>query len=127
MLIDGIELINGVLTGADLEKILSQPDSLIVVNGQARWYPSKNIQILSIKASVGTPAIGNSVLSIVRKNGTSIIGSSIEITSGMYESASVIPITQTAVVGDYFTVDVTQVGTVNPGKDLSVLMVYERI
>lgn len=111
--------------GIDLIRYLSQPGSLVTIAGKARWYPPQSVNVLWLEASVDTAPAGADVVLILKKNGITVSGSTVTITAGQNKSSRV---TLTGVSGtttDYFTLDVTQVGSTTPGSDLIVALAYE--
>lgn len=115
------------IVNAEEEKTLTQPGDLQVWDGKVKWYPVRGIKIASIIASVGDAPAGGSVLLDVLKNGTSILGGTfIEIPAGSTISPLLIPSTQDIIVGDYLTVNVSQIGPVEPGSNMVLRIVYRK-
>lgn len=88
-----------------------------------------NFTILSVAAMVNTAPTGASVIVDVKKNGTTIFGTSanrptiaIGATSATVGAFSV----TTATTGDYFSVDVAQIGSTVAGSDLVVAIRMQR-
>ena len=94
---------------------------LAVKSGGTRYYYEQAATIQQIRASVGTAPSGSSIIIDVRKNGTSIFPLSPKptIISGT-NTATATPDTTSLSAGDYLTVDITQIGSITPGADLSV-------
>lgn len=101
-------------------------DDLEVIPGTTR-VPIDGVGVIeSVQAMVGTAPTGSSAIVDVNINGTSIFTEQAnrptilagEITSGV---VTVMDVTALA-SGDYFTVDVDQIGSVTPGRDLTVLI-----
>jgi hypothetical protein len=120
------EVNNKIATGAglDMTRFLSMPGELSTFVGKARWYPPKNIALLSVRASVDTPPTGGAIQLVMRKNGV-IVGNSIDINSGQNRSILVDFSGVTGGADDYFTVDVISVGSTIKGSDLTVVIAYE--
>jgi hypothetical protein len=81
--------------------------------------------ILSVRASVGTASSGAAVVADVKLNGTSIFGANPKptIAAGQITSGKLTALATTTVAdGDRLTVDVVQVGSITPGKDLIVIV-----
>lgn len=104
------------------EKSLNQPGELIVTTGNSRWYPTNQITLTSVRATVGTAPVGSGVITNVRVNGTSI--ATPEVAAGGNTSA-IIVLNTIVNTGDYVTVDVDQIGSATPGSDLVVNFGYE--
>lgn len=111
--------------GLDLVRYLSQPGQLAVFTGKSRWYPPQNINILWIEASIDTPATGSNISLVLKKNGSIIAGSATTINAGANKSNRNTLSNVSATDTDYFTLDVTQVGSTTPGSDLVVAISYE--
>ena len=111
--------------GADitLVRYLSQPGSLSLFTGKARWYPPQAVNVLWLEASVDTPSAGSGITAVLKKNGT--IVDSVTITAGANKSSRVTLDSIDGTVDDYFTVDVTSVGSTTAGSDLIIAVAYE--
>lgn len=91
-----------------------------VSTGAHKYYVDHPGTDMGLRASLSTPPVGSDLVVALRKNGAVIQLATIpegEITSG-YLTLS--PGTVSA--GDYFTVDVTQVGATVPGDELTVTL-----
>lgn len=120
---DGVT-VGGVPQKAQLQKTLTQPNELVLLTGNARWYPSNNVNIVSVKASVGTAPVGGNVVAIVNKNGIAEYTLTILATENLSNIlTSVVSLLPT----DYVTVDVTGIGSTTPGSDLTVTLEYETV
>ena len=97
---------------------------LYPTTGSLRWYPYTPSTITSVTACLGVAPSGQAVLVDVNKNGTSILASPLSVTGGAYTSDVTTPSTTAMGVTDYLTVDVDQVGIAEPGRDLSVRIIY---
>jgi hypothetical protein len=89
-----------------------------------RWYARGAWTILAVRASVGTAPTGASVIVDVNKNGTTIFTTqssrpTIAVsTNTALNSAD--PEIDTLANGDYLTLDVDQIGSTEPGQNLTV-------
>lgn len=91
-----------------------------VSTGLHKYYVDHPGTDMGLRASLSTPPVGADLVVALRQNGTVIQLATIpdgQITSG-YLTLS--PGTVSA--GDYFTVDVTQVGSTDPGSELTVTL-----
>lgn len=94
--------------------------SQFVSTGLHKYYVDHPGTDMGLRASLSTPPVGADLVVALRQNGTVIQLATIpdgQITSG-YLTLS--PGTVSA--GDYFTVDVTQVGSTDPGSELTVTL-----
>lgn len=94
--------------------------SQFVSTGLHKYYVDHPGTDMGLRASLSTPPVGSDLVVALRQNGTVIQLATIpdgQITSG-YLTLS--PGTVSA--GDYFTVDVTQVGSTDPGSELTVTL-----
>lgn len=92
-----------------------------------RWYPSADITVSGVRASVDTPPTGSSIKVDVNKNGTTIF-------TDQSHRPEILANTHTALasgvdsadlsVGDYLTFDIDQVGSTVTGSDLAVTLEY---
>jgi hypothetical protein len=95
--------------------------NLSVKSGVRRWYAHEALTIVKIKAQVDVAPAGSNIACAVKKNGATV--ATFEIAAGTaYNPISNINIT--AAEDDYFTVDITQVGSSTPGQHLLVTFVY---
>jgi hypothetical protein len=106
------------------DKHLSQPGTVIVVTGTNRWYPSVNVTLVNVRASVSMAPIGANMAVRIKKNGASI--GLLTINAGEYVSSLVVPSDTTLNSTDYLTVDVEQVGSSAPGEDLNVQIQFTK-
>lgn len=102
-----------------------QVGSLATSTGGARWYndTGQALTIRSVRASVGTAPDGGDIVVDVNVNGVSIFSSPAAqptIPDGGNTSGPVVPAVTTVPSGGYITVDIDQVGSVDPGADLTV-------
>jgi len=90
---------------------------LVEANGLDRWYVDSSLTISSIFVSVSVAPTGAPIIFDVNKNGTTIFTNqanrpTIAVETFTYSST---PDITTATAGDYFTVDVDQVGSTIAG------------
>lgn len=109
---------------AGLNPIFSKQGSLAVVLGQHRFYAERNGTVSSVRASVGTPATGSSILIDVQKNGVTILSTPISIPSGEYTALGTIS-SSSVTAGDYFSVNINGVGSVTTGANLTVTLAIQ--
>lgn len=113
------------VTGTDQE-VYTISGTLSTSTGALRLYNhSASAWGLSlIYISVGTAPTGASIIVDVLINGTSIFNvtpaNRPEIAASAYTGVSGVPDTKSIAAGEYFTVDVTQVGSTVAGADLTV-------
>lgn len=93
--------------------------------GAHRWYNDTGaaLTIRSVRASAGTPPTGADLIVDVHVNGSTIFtdqGSRPAIGAGTNTSGPVVPNVTTVPAAAYITVDIDQVGSVDPGADLTV-------
>ena len=97
--------------------VYSMDGLLVVAPGTLRWYPRKGGSFTEAHCALGVPSAGSSVGVRMNKNGVSV--GSTTIGPGLFTS-SFVPTPASFSLGDYFTVDVTQIGSGSPGADLVV-------
>lgn len=105
----------------------SRAGDLEVLVGQGRFYIERAGTISVVRASVGTPPRGGSVIVDVNRNGTSIFTNQATrptIAAGAY-TATGTPAVVALRAGDFLTVDVDAVGITNPGADITVSVTIE--
>ena len=91
--------------------------------GSSRVYVEQSSIIARVRASVGTPSSGAPVLVDVLRNGVSVLNAPLAIPAGEYTATITSSIALTA--GDYLTVHIVSVGTIDPGTDLTVSVTIE--
>ena len=102
---------------------LSAGGVLTVRTGTFRIYTEGNYTIETVRASVGTAPTGAALIVDVNKNGTTIYTTQSarpQIAAGANSATGNSPAVATFAAGDYFTVDIDQVGSTVPGSDLTV-------
>ena len=94
---------------------------LTVNNGTRRWYAHTALTIVKIKFQLDVAPGGRSVIGKVKKNGISVFD--FEIGDGIaYVPVNNINIA--AAEDDFFTVDITQIGTSNVGQNLLITFIF---
>lgn len=112
-------------SGGSDSVILNQPGAVTVLAGSARWYAPSNITVDDIMIAAGVAPTSNDLIIDVRKNGVSIFGATKPtVTAGQNAGSTVAPVPTTMTDTDYLTVDVVQVGSGNPGADMTVRIRY---
>lgn len=104
-------------------RYLSQPGDLVTITGKARWYPPQGLTLTWIEASVNTPSVGANIQLALKMNGITVSGAVVTINAGSNRSTRY-NISQAVTTDDYISLDVTQIGTVTPGSDLSVTVAF---
>lgn len=99
-----------------------------VYDGDFRWYNDvgRVLSISSVRVALGTAPTGASAIFDVLKNGTSIFTTTANrptIADGANTALSGTPDVTTVAAGDYLTVSITQIGSSNPGADLTLTVV----
>jgi hypothetical protein len=103
-------------------QIFTVPGTLSVGTGRAKFYIPGPITLGNVRASVGTAPTGSSIIIDVNKNGSSVFttNSKPQIFAGQTLVSTSTPNITEFTTGDYITVDVDSVGSLNPGMDLTV-------
>jgi hypothetical protein len=105
------------------EKQYSRTGTITLGDTGTKWYTSSNVTIISAIARVDTAPTGGNLSLSIKKNGTSNATLTIlpnQTTSNYYTT----PIFANA--GDYFTIEVTSIGSTFAGEDLYVVVSYLR-
>jgi hypothetical protein len=95
--------------------------------GHSRFYMSTAGTITNVIVSVSSAPVGSAIIIDVKKNGVSIFTTLLNrptIPAGGFVDMSSIPDVTAFSIGDYYTVDVVQVGSTSPGSDLVVQLEY---
>lgn len=112
--------IAGATGPAKLVKTLDLSGSLSVFNGSKRWWINKGYNINRLLGFVTTaPSGANAYIRINRNN---VSNANIAIVANT--TSNVMNTNITIVEGDYITVDITAVGTIATGEDLSLIFEY---
>lgn len=101
--------------------IYTRVGELAPLQGKGRFYFEQGCVIGKVRAAVGTAPTGAPVVIDVNVNGSSIYANQANrpsIAAGSNTTTSTPGWAVTA--GDYITVDIDSVGTINPGADLTV-------
>jgi hypothetical protein len=103
-------------------QIFTVPGTLSVGTGRAKFYIPGPITLGNVRASVGTAPTGSSIIIDVNKNSSSVVttNSKPQIFAGQTLVSTSTPNITEFTTGDYITVDVDAVGSLNPGSDLTV-------
>jgi hypothetical protein len=108
---------------------MSKPGVLAVSTGTARFRLPYAAGIVSVEATVGTAPTGTSLIVDVHKNGTTIFTTQSArptIAASAFSSGAATPAVTTMAAGDYFTVDIDQIGATVAGSDLIVIIRLRR-
>ena len=111
-------------------KALSPPfisGGVTTITGVARLRLPEDVFIIDAAAMVGTAPTDASLIVDIHLNGTTIFttqGNRPTIASTAFDSGLAVPDVRVAAAGDYFTVDVDQVGSTIAGSDLTVFIRY---
>jgi hypothetical protein len=95
--------------------------TLAINTGDTRLYLQDSYILKGIHAYVDTAPTGSSVITDVKKNGSSL--QTITVAAGA-TSASNTSLSHTFVSGDYLTVDITQVGSSTAGENLYMVFTF---
>jgi hypothetical protein len=104
-------------------QVFTVPGTLSTGTGRAKFYIPGPITIGNVRASVGTAPTGSDLVIDVNKNGTTIFTTQTsrpKIFAGQTLVSTSTPNVTELTTGDYLTVDIDQIGSLNPGSDLSV-------
>ena len=96
---------------------MSTPGLLSVLTGSMRWYADTAGTLLRVDLGLGATPSGAAVAVTVKKNGTAI--GSQTIAPGAVQ-AVITPSSGPFAAGNWFTYDITAIGTSTPGSDLAV-------
>jgi len=103
-------------------QVFTVPGTISVGVGSARFYVPGAITLSNVRASVGTAPTGSSIIIDVNKNGSSVFttNSKPTIYAGQTLVSTSTPNIKAFTTGDYISVDVDQIGSLNPGQNLTV-------
>lgn len=119
----GADPIPGLGTTGGFETLFNVAGALSTLTGNMRWYARFDGEITEVYVSVGTAPTGSGTTVRLNKNGSSL--GTVTIAAGS-NTNSFTPASPTFVIGDYFTVDITAVGSTTPGSDLDVQIIGSR-
>lgn len=91
---------------------------LSVSPGECRWYPRTTVTLQTFEAWVGVAPVGAGVMFVVKKNGNSVATGS--VAEGENKMVTQTGLNVDVTPADYLTADVTQVGSTETGKNLSI-------
>ena len=118
-----------VLTDIIEDNTFTMQGTVRTMIGSTRWYIETNVTIESIRVAVGTAPTGAAIICDVNKNGTTVYTTQSNrptVAASGFTQLATAPDVTTAVAGDYFTIDVDQVGSTIAGADLTVTMRVRR-
>ena len=104
-------------------QVFTVPGTLSAGIGRAKFYIPGAITLGNVRASVGTAPTGADITIDVNKNGTTVFTTQSnrpKIYAGQTVVSTSTPNITTFSAGDYITVDIDTVGSLNPGSDLTV-------
>ena len=104
-------------------QVFTVPGTLSVGIGRAKFYIPGAITLGNVRASVGTAPTGADITIDVNKNVTTVFTTQSnrpKIYAGQTVVSTSTPNITTFSAGDYITVDIDTVGSLNPGSDLTV-------
>ena len=103
-------------------QVFTVPGTISVGVGSARFYIPGAITLSNVRASVGTAPTGSAITIDVNKNGSSVFTTNLKPTiyAGQTVVSTSTPNITSLTTGDYISVDVDSVGSLNPGQNLTV-------
>jgi hypothetical protein len=104
-------------------QVFTVPGTLSVGTGRAKFYIPGPITLGNVRASVGTAPTGADITIDVNKNGTTVFTTQTnrpKIFAGQTLVSTSTPNITEFTTGDYITVDIDTIGSLNPGMDLTV-------
>jgi hypothetical protein len=104
-------------------QVFTVPGTLSVGTGRAKFYIPGPITLGNVRASVGTAPTGADIRIDVNKNGTTVFTTQTnrpKIFAGQTLVSTSTPNITEFTTGDYITVDIDAIGSLNPGSDLTV-------
>lgn len=101
--------------------VFSATGGLVERVGLSRLYVERATTLTKVRAAVGVPASGSGVVVAYLLNDMKL--GDVEIAEG--ESTGLATLSQPVASGDFFTVDIEQVGSTFPGADLTVSLTLE--
>ena len=109
------------------EAVFSIPGLLVVGGRLMRYYCETARVVRNVVVSVATVPSGASLVFDVNKNGSTIFTTQANrptIAAGSNYDGSSVPNVTSVSAGDYFTIDIDQVGSTYPGYDANVKIVF---
>lgn len=103
-------------------KEYSFPGTLSVHTGKLRWYPQVNIHVKTIRAYVDTPSTGADINLDINKNGSTLLTGALSIAASANAGSRNENVAVTTT--DYIQIDIDQVGSTEPGRDLVICIDY---
>lgn len=103
--------------------------TLVVGTGSTRLYMATAGNVVNVIAGVGTAPTGASVIFDVNKNGTTIFttqGNRPTIAASAFSDTSSTPDVTSFSAGDYFTIDVDQIGSTIAGSTATITIEWTR-
>jgi hypothetical protein len=104
-------------------QVFTVPGTLSVGTGASKFYIPGAITLGNVRASVGTAPTGTDIIIDVNKNGSTVFTTQQnrpKIYAGQTLVSNSTPNITEFNEGDYITVDVDQIGSLNPGQNLTV-------
>jgi len=104
-------------------QVFTVPGTLSVGTGRAKFYIPGPITLGNVRASVGTAPTGADITIDVNKNGTTVFTTQTnrpKIFAGQTLVSTSTPNITEFTTGDFITVDIDSIGSLNPGSDLTV-------
>lgn len=109
------------------EVVFTIPGTVTTGSKNVRYYCETARTIANVVVSVGTAPTGANMIFDVNKNGTTIFttqGNRPTIASGGFYDGSSVPDVTSMAAGDYFTIDVDQIGSTIPGSNAVIKIVF---
>ena len=105
-------------------EVVRQYGYILVANGTDRWYPAAATTVSKIVVRVATAPTGAALnIRINKVSGGSTTTTTMSVSAGQTKAENNSP-SLTLSYDDYVTVDVTQVGSTEAGRDLQVIFTY---
>jgi hypothetical protein len=110
--------------GVSLPIVFARRGVCEVLDGRLRYRMPFAATLTGYSAAMGagTPPLGAALIADINLNGIAI--ATLTVPDGAEEVAEV-ALNEAVSVGDFLTVDITQVGSTEPGSDLSIFITYE--
>lgn len=106
------------------------PGPLLVYTGGIHIPTDGAYQILNVRATVGTPAVGQAIICDLLVNNVSVFTTQANrptIAAGVNASSVVVPDVVLLNENDQFSLNIVQVGNQVPGADLTMLVSLQRL